>query len=93
MKLSKRQLKRIIREEKKRLLEENVCYDEDTIWDQIEEQGQAYAPLDVAEDWMFDLHPRDRRNMTLDTRITIMMDDQGNECECVKITDRSFRGY
>lgn len=93
MKITKRQLRRILRESTRRILNENVCYDGDAIWDQIEDNGQAYAPRNVAEDWMFDLHPRDRKNMTLDTRITIMIDDQGNECECVKIEDMSFRGY
>ena len=92
MKISKSQLRRILRESTRRILNENVCYDEDAIWDQIEQHGQAYAPRGVAEEWMFDLHPRDRKNMTLDTRITIMMDGQ-EEVECVKITDRSFRGY
>ena len=97
MKLSKRQLKRIIREEysklnQNNLLSENVCYDEDAIWDCIEDDGEAYAPRHVAEEWMDGLAPRDIRNMTMDTRVTIMYDDQGQECECVKITDRSFRG-
>ena len=93
MKISIRQLRRILRESTRRILNENVCYDEDAIWDCIDDDGEAYAPLDVAQEWMDSLASRDRRNMTMDTRITIMMDDQGNECQCVKITDRSFRGY
>ena len=93
MKLSKRQLKRIIREEYKRLLSENVCYDEDAIWDCIDDDGEAYAPRPVAEEWMDNLSNRDRRNMTMDVNVTIMTDDMGKQCECVKITDATFRGY
>ena len=90
--MNRRKLRRILRESFRSVLAENVCHDEDAIWDCIDDDGEAYAPRPVAEEWMDNLTNQDRRNMTMDTRVTIMYDDMGEECECVKITDRSFRG-
>ena len=67
-----------------------ICNDGDEIWDAIDDEGEAYAEQGIAEEWMDSLGPSDRKDMTLDTRITIIHDEQGNERQCVKITDRTY---
>ena len=85
MKLSKRQLKRIIREEYRRLMSESVCLDPEDVDEEMINKGEAYAPLEIAEEWLEEIaYPR--KNYYIDTReIRMTHKESGEQYDVVKI--------
>ena len=67
MKITKRQLRRLIREEKRKIIQENINIVFDEITEDIEAMGYAFADRDTAEMWV-DANARYYRGVYVDTR-------------------------
>ena len=67
MKITKRQLRRIIKEEKRKIIQENIDMVFDQISEDIEEMGYAFADHDTAELWVDD-NARYYHGVYIDTR-------------------------
>lgn len=65
-------------------MSESVCLDPEDVDECMIDDGEAYAPLDIAEEWLEEIADNPR-NYSIDTREILMTGDDGEEYTVVKI--------